>query len=282
MKDFSPAMLEALDDPLIVMGTHTVITRRDGLALRFVDLDEPLIIDGHTHYPNGSTERTAIRLSVGVGSDTTELRGILSSESFSRTDLLSGLFDYADLSVFLAFIGRPDLPVMPMVRGRFGEMEVDLGEYKIQVSSVTHAFTHNLGVSTSPTCRRLLGDAQCRVNLDNYRVHGVITSVTDARTFEIGALNGRAGLYGGGEFRVTGGAAAGQASEIRGGSGSAVSLYVPLTVTPAAGDPVRLTRGCDRTRDTCRKVFNNVINIDCEPDLPGNDIMLAPNVSPNG
>jgi len=282
MKDFSPAMLEALADPLIVMGTHTVVTRRDGVALRFVDLDEPSVIDGHHHSPTGSPERTAIRLSAGVGSDTTELRGILNLDTLSRADLLAGLFDYADLNVFLAFIGRPDLPVIPMVRGKFGEMEVDLGQYKIQVNSLTHAFSHNIGVSTSPTCRRVLGDSRCRVNLEKYRLHGTITSVIDARTFEISALNNKADLYQGGEFMVTGGAASGQACEIRGGSGSRITLYVPLTSTPAAGDAVRLTRGCDGTRGTCKGVYDNLINFDGEPDLPGTDVMLAPAVSANG
>lgn len=281
MRDFSPAMLEALDDPLVVMGTHTVITRRDGLVLRFVDLDEPSVVNGQTYYPHGASERTAIRLSAGIASDTVELKGLLSSDALSRKDLLAGLLDYADLEVFLAFVGRPDLPSLTMMRGKFGEMKVDLGRYTIQVNSLAHAFTHNIGVRTSPTCRAAPGDAQCRLDLKKYRLSGVITSVADARTFTVEALSGRAAQYAGGEFRILSGAAAGQASEIRGGSGSAVSLYVPLTITPAAGDAVRLDIGCPRTREACEKL-GNIANFRGEPDLPGDDIMLSPAVSANG
>ncbi|MDR2945987.1 MAG: DUF2163 domain-containing protein [Candidatus Adiutrix sp.] len=282
MRDFSPAMLEALDDTLIVMGTHTVVTRRDGLALRFVDLDEPSIIGGQAYYPNGSAERSAVRLNAGLGADSTELRGILGADSFSRQDLLAGLFDYADLEVFLSFIGRPDLPVIPLLRGRFGEVEVDSGQYTIQVNSLTHAFSHNIGVRTSPTCRNRLGDENCRVTLEPYRVYGTITAIVDARTFEINALSGQGHLYQGGELQVAGGAAAGLASEIRHGSGSAITLYVPLTVTPAVGDAVCLAPGCDRSRSACRDAFGNLVNFNGEPDLPGQDVMLAPGVSANG
>jgi len=43
----------------------------------------------------------------------------------------------------------------------------------------------------------------------------------------------------------------------------------------AAGDPLRLSAGCDRSRETCAKVFGNIINFRGFPHVPGEDWLMA-------
>jgi uncharacterized phage protein (TIGR02218 family) len=43
----------------------------------------------------------------------------------------------------------------------------------------------------------------------------------------------------------------------------------------AVGDRVRLTAGCDKRMETCRLKFNNFLNFQGFPDLPGEDWVMA-------
>lgn len=58
-------------------------------------------------------------------------------------------------------------------------------------------------------------------------------------------------------------------------SGSAVELFAAAPFLPSVGDELRIYRGCDGLRATCKDVFDNVANMRAEPDLTGNDYLLG-------
>jgi len=43
----------------------------------------------------------------------------------------------------------------------------------------------------------------------------------------------------------------------------------------ASGDSVRLEAGCDKRAETCRVKFNNLVNFQGFPHLPGEDWLMA-------
>lgn len=58
-------------------------------------------------------------------------------------------------------------------------------------------------------------------------------------------------------------------------SSAAVELFAPAPFLPSVGDKIRIYRGCDGLRSTCKSVFANVKNLRAEPDLTGNDFLLG-------
>ncbi|MEY8839802.1 phage BR0599 family protein, partial [Cribrihabitans sp. XS_ASV171] len=54
-----------------------------------------------------------------------------------------------------------------------------------------------------------------------------------------------------------------------------IELWEPIRASLAQGDRVRLVAGCDKRMETCRLKFDNLLNFQGFPDLPGEDWMVA-------
>ena len=275
MKNFSQKTLEALAAKNAILCTHTKITRKDGHVVRMVDLDQISTVDGQSYYPGGG-ERTAIKVTATTDADNVDITGLYKEGLIERDDLMSGLYDFAEVEIFLAFFGNPDLDIIPMVRGVFGDVDIRSGDYTIKVEGLTHALKNTVGIFTGPTCRAFFGDSQCKINLADHNVKTTITAIIDPRTFSVGVsdlTNYNAGL-----MKIASGTAAGQSGEIRTARAGTVTTYLPFVITPKVGDMVTLIRGCNKSRATCRDVYDNLNNFRGEPDLPGTDEILSPSI----
>lgn len=280
MRSLSLAQQAALEDPAAMLCTLWQITRTDAVVLRLTDLDVPVVVDGNTYLPNGSTERSSIKLSDGLAADNLDISGIFTSGQITDDDLQAGRYDHAELLVSLAFANL-SLPAIPLAKGRFGEVRLDNGSYSVEINGLTQALQSNIGEATSAACRADFGDARCQASLVTWRHTYTLASVTDARTLVLtgpSQLTGGA-TYVGGLVEVMNGPAAGLKMEVRSLSTLTLGLYLPLPILPAAGNQVRVTVGCDKSRATCKAVFSNVINFQGEPDVPGLDALAAPAVA---
>lgn len=277
----SLAQKEALADPATVLATIWRLARTDGAIVRLTDLDDELEADGEIYLPNGSTERSSVRLGTGLAADNLDIRGLLRSEQIAEADLMAGLFDHAQLLVSIAFV-NVDLPSIPLAKGRFGEVEVDNSQYRVEINGLAQALQASIGEATSAACRADFGGVRCQASLATWRASYTLASVTDARTLVLtGPSALPAGTYVNGLVEVMDGPAAGWQMEVRSWNAGtlALGLYLPLAVMPAAGNTVRVTAGCDKDKATCRDVFANVINFQGEPDVPGIDALAAPEVA---
>jgi uncharacterized phage protein (TIGR02218 family) len=278
MRSLSPEQREALSSPATMLATCWRITRTDGEVLRMADADVEIVVDAQTYAPNGSTERTAVTLSDGLSPDNLDIRGVLNSALITDDDLELGRYDYAQVDVFLAFANL-DLPPISLAQGKFGEIEMDNGAYTAEINGLTHALQTTIGEVTTPTCRATFGDGRCLASLSTWRHTYTLAGVSDARTLTLtGPSLLPAGTYKNGLIEMMDGPAEGLSMEIRAHSGLGLTLYLPLAVLPEAGDTLRVTAGCDKTRSTCRDVFENVINFQGEPDVPGVDALFAPGI----
>ncbi len=116
-----------------------------------------------------------------------------------------------------------------------------------------------------------------------WRVVGVVADVTDASTFtlivnddERGKSN--AGFYDGAVIQWLQGENAGRAIEAKttsaiggGQNGYDIETWLPNARTPEIGDVCYIQPGCDKLRETCRDKFENILNFQGFPDLPGQD-----------
>lgn len=280
MRALSLAQKDALADPATQIATLWRITRADGVVLRLCDWDVPLASDGETWTPNGSAERSSVRLGTGLQAGNLDITGFFASGQITEADMLAGRYDYAALLVSAAFANL-SLPSIPLASGRFGEVQADNGQYNVAVNDLVQTLQTTVGEATSAACRADFGDARCQASLTTWRKTYTLASVTDARTLVLtGPSQLPAGTYAQGIVEIMTGAAAGLKAEIKAWTAGTLTLglYLPLPILPAAGDSVRVTAGCDKALATCRDVFANVINFQGEPHVPGLDALAAPEV----
>lgn len=281
MRSLSLAQKEAFADPATQLATLWRITRADGVVLRLCDWDEPLESDGYTWAPNGSTERSSVRLGIGLAPGNLDIKGLFSSGQITDADLLAGRYDYAALLVSIGFANIA-LPSIPLASGRFGEVQTDNGQYTVAINDLVQALQSSVGESTSAACRATFGDARCQASLATWRQTYTLDAVTDARTLVVSSpVTLPAGTYAQGLVEVMDGAAAGWQMEVKAWTlgTRTLGLYLPLPILPAVGDTVRVTAGCDKSIATCKTIFSNVINFQGEPYVPGLDALAAPEVA---
>ena len=54
-----------------------------------------------------------------------------------------------------------------------------------------------------------------------------------------------------------------------------IELWDAVRGGVASGDSIRLEAGCDKRMETCRLKFNNILNYQGFPDIPGEDWVMA-------
>lgn len=120
------------------------------------------------------------------------------------------------------------------------------------------------------------------VTFTDHWVLGRITAVTNQRRFEI-EIEEPTGVtitdFEGGLLHFATGANLHFSMEVKNitdnTASATIALFLQVPYVPAVGDRVVIVRSCDKRRATCRDVFANVVNFRGEPDLPGQDAIMA-------
>tara|TARA_R110002051_G_scaffold14460_3_gene46805 strand:- start:1852 stop:2187 length:336 start_codon:yes stop_codon:yes gene_type:complete len=54
-----------------------------------------------------------------------------------------------------------------------------------------------------------------------------------------------------------------------------LTLWRPIPAAVGIGDTVRIVAGCDKRAQTCREKFDNMLNFQGFPDIPGDDWLMS-------
>lgn len=164
MKSVSGALEAHLAAETTTLATCWRITRRDGRAFFFTDHDRDLLFEGNSYRASCGYSRTAIANDASLAVDNLEVEGVFDSAEITEQDLRAGLFDQAEVRVFLvnwADLGQGSLP---MRRGWFGEVTLcEQGFFRTELRGMTQALSQHIGELYSPECRADLGDHRCKV-----------------------------------------------------------------------------------------------------------------------
>jgi uncharacterized phage protein (TIGR02218 family) len=149
------------------------------------------------------------------------------------------------------------------------------------VRSLAHVLGQTVGRTFQATCDAALGDARCRVNLEDAALKGtgaVIDLLRD-RAFTSSGLGGfSSGWFTFGTVEWTAGVNAGRRAEIIAHDvtdGIAVLTLLQAPVRSIAGGDAFIVRaGCDKRLETCGAKFANTANFRGFPHIPGQDAVL--------
>ncbi|MFC6687782.1 DUF2163 domain-containing protein [Jhaorihella thermophila] len=270
-----------LESGVTTLARCWTIRRADGVEYGFTDHDRDLSFDGITFRADSGLTAQALQQTTGLSVDNTEAVGILSSAAISEADIEAGRFDGAEVRAWL--VNWADVSVRWLqFRGTLGEIRRAGGAFHAELRGLTEALNRPLGRVYQKPCTAVLGDGACRVDLSapGYSCEEVVVEAEAARIFRWDAFPGfDEGWFARGRLSVLSGAAEGLWGTIkrdrRVEGRREVELWQPIPAPIAPGDRVRLEAGCDKRFETCRLKFDNVLNFQGFPDIPGEDWMMA-------
>ncbi|MGV1013710.1 MAG: DUF2163 domain-containing protein [Methyloceanibacter sp.] len=259
------------------------ITRNDGIAFGFTDHDRDLSFDGTNFEAATGFTGTEIAGAVGLNVDSLDVEGALKSERLNEAELAAGLYDNALIEIYRVNWAAPAERVL-MRYGNLGEVARSRHHFRAEVRGLAHELQQPKGRIVQYACDADLGDARCKVNLDQPAFRsdaGVVAALgASPRQFGAGGLGGYANnWFTRGLITWLTGANAGLKAEVRVHSASGGTVMIELWQRPAEpvapGDSFRIVAGCDKQFATCREKFANTANFRGFPHVPGNDFMLS-------
>lgn len=278
---------QSLSDHL-ASGTTTLcrcwrLARRNGSVFGFTDHDGPLTFSGALFDPTTGFSASALQTSLGLAVDTMEVDGALSSDRITDADIALGLWDGAEVEIFLVNWQAP-AERMILRRGVLGEVSRGELAYRAEIRSLAHSLNQEQGRSYQRSCDTVLGSPRCGIDLTLpvYRGTGSVVSAIDDRLIAVAGLDAYAsGWFSHGVLTWTEGANRGASVEIRDHAVSSLDGSVGLVLWQRAALPVSdgdgfiVTAGCDRTFDMCSTRFSNSLNFQGFPHMPGMDFSLG-------
>jgi uncharacterized phage protein (TIGR02218 family) len=252
------------------------VTRRDGLVFGFTDCDRALTYGGVTYEPATGFIASAINTSAALNVDNLDVDGFFSSEAITEADILAGVWDNAEIRVYLCNWADLSQGVMMLRRGWLGQVKTGRGIFTTELRGLMQKLQQSTGELYSPTCRASLGDARCKMNLTAFTFTGLVATVVSRRKFTSLDLAQADNYFEYGVVTWTAGANAGLSMEVKASlsADQSVELQLPMPYDIAVGDTFSIVAGCDRNLETCKTKFANILNYRGEPFLPGTDKII--------
>jgi uncharacterized phage protein (TIGR02218 family) len=239
------------------------------------------VFDGMTFAPESGLSARALASSTGLSVDNSEAIGVLSADAITEADIFAGRYDGAEVLTWT--VCWDDVSVRQLrFRGKLGEITRSAGGFQAELLGLTEALNQPQGRAYLKTCSAVLGDTSCRfvTNQPAYQLDYVVVAPSTAQSFLLPDIaDYHMGWFEHGQLEVRSGAATGLRALIKSdvgmGADRCVTLWAPISAPIVAGDRIRLTAGCDKRAETCRVKFDNFLNFQGFPDIPGDDWLVS-------
>lgn len=270
-----------LDTGVTTLARCWAVLRRDGTTYGFTDHDRPLTFDGITFKADAGMTARAIMSATGLSVDNSEAMGALSDAAITEADIEAGRFDGAEVKAWL--VNWADVEARSLrFAGSIGELRRAGGAFHGELRGLTEALNQPQGRVYQTPCSAVLGDSACRFDLDTdgFATEVAVEVLKDARKFTFADLSTfEPAWFERGRLRVMSGAASGLIGAIKRdrfiGDTREIEVWQAFRTDIVAGDIIRLEAGCDKRHETCRLKFNNMVNFQGFPDIPGDDWLIS-------
>lgn len=256
------------------------LVRQDGREFAFTDHDSVLAFAGSRFSPTEAPTARAIEQTTGLAVDNSEAFGALSDAGLTETDILSGRFDGARVEIWLVNWREPKRRALQF-RGEIGEIERSGGAFKAELRGQTESLNQPQGRLYQRPCRAVLGDRECGVDLSDpaFSTEQALSKAPAGTVLSLPPLARPSGWFDRGTVQILDGSAAGDRRVIKADratpSGRRIDLWDAFPPDVSEGSRVRLLAGCDKSVETCRTKFANVINHRGFPFLPSEDWLYS-------
>lgn len=281
MKLIDPTLQTHLDSGATTMCFCWRVTRNDGLVQGFTEHDVDLTFDATTFIASSGFTATSIEQGLGLSTDNLNVDGALSDDTLNENDLAAGHYDGALIELF--WVNWQDVSQRVLMNeGTLGEVKRTLTFFSTELRSKANKLRQRTGRSYQRYCDADLGDTRCGIDLTSgtYKGTGTVSSLTNVRTmvctgidsydnewFSLGKLTFTSGLNNDITLEVK--------VHSKSGATVTVELWQRAPFAISATDTFEIFAGCKKDLGTCKAKFNNVVNFQGFPFIPGNDLLTA-------
>lgn len=275
MKSTPQALRQHMAGDVTTLATLWRITRRDGQVFCFTDHDADIVYNGETYLASTGFIPSAVKTSAGMSVDNMEVQALLGGPSITDAGLMSGVWDYATVKVMRVNYMSPQDGAEIIRTGILGEVRMERGIFTAELRGITQLLRQTIGRVYTPGCDADFCDARCGLNAASYTASGAVTDVISQHAFKDTGRVEADGYYDYGLVTWTSGANAGKSMEVKAYTKPTVYLQQAMQHPIAVGDTYTIRAGCDKTLETCKTRFNNVINYRGFPHVPGVDRLAS-------
>jgi uncharacterized phage protein (TIGR02218 family) len=258
------------------IATLFKITRRDSTVFAFTTHDRELVYGGVTYTPVNAFSKTTVQTTAGMSVDNLDVVALIDSDEITETDLKAGLFDYADIEIFIVNWDDLDQGRMILRKGNLGEISINKsGIWEGELRGMLQSLQQTIGRVYMLRCDADLFDSRCGLNSASFQQSGTVSNVVNRGFFSVDGINNAS--FNGGKVTWTSGLNSGLSMEVKlwEASPSNITLFLPMPFNVVAGDTFTIIPGCDKNMSTCRDTYNNIVNFRGFPFIPGRDRVLA-------
>lgn len=267
------------------------ITRSDGEVIAITSHERDHVIDSVTYTAAHGMEASQVITTAGLAVDNLEMRTLDDGTIFNRADVLAGRWAGARFLIFRYCWANVSLGTEPLMAGVVGNVTLQQGMVVTELRGMQQYLQQAVSNVTTKTCRARLADYPtpngknlCRLTAEDWIESGTVTGVASRAVFTASGIAnaGTADYYGEGVLTWLTGASAGLKQKVRThATGGVFTLILPMKADIEVGDTFEVIAGCrGRLQEDCRDKFDNVLNFQAEPHLPGVDALTAaPDVS---
>jgi uncharacterized phage protein (TIGR02218 family) len=272
-----PAGLQAhLDTGATTMCYCWRIVRKDGVVLGFTDHDNNLTFLSTTFLASSGFEATEVQSSLGLSVDNVDVAGGFDSAAITETDLNAGRYDDADIEIYWVNWADVTQRILKLA-GSIGEVKQSGIAFSAELRSLSHRLNQKVGRVYQRTCDAVFGDSRCKINKATFTYNGTVTSAASNRSIKASGLGAVAtDFLSRGVLKWTSGPNSGQSSDVKLHTNpNVIELWTPCPFPPVVGNTFQVVAGCKQDLATCRDKYNNVVNFQGFPHMPGNDIIQS-------
>jgi uncharacterized phage protein (TIGR02218 family) len=251
------------------------ISCTNGTVHAFTDHDQALTIDGVLYSPApalAAVEYVATS-DVQVSSQQTGAAIV----DVPEADLLGGVFDDAEVEASWGSWVHPEYGHVVTFFGRIASIDWDETAFKAEIMSFMKQLELNVGQTYTASCRHeLFGSVTagkvgaCTLSSASYTFVGTVATVVTPKwklTYSGAAAAQPDGYFSNGSITFTSGILNGLTYPIKKDASDTFDFVLPTMKTFAVGDTFTVKAGCDKTLDTCKTKFSNVLNFGGFPHI---------------
>lgn len=265
MRNLSPAFERHLSEEVTSLACCYLITLQDRTKKAFTDYIEDLIIDGIQYKANSGFSKSAIVSNNNFNPDNLEIEAILDDENITENDLIAGIYDMAEIQIFLVNYLDLNMGKIILKSGSLGRVTLNKGKFFVEIISLSHKLMSNISAVFSNDCRANLGDEFCK--FQPIAIDGIVSKVLNNNSWIDHNLTQPNGYFNYGKVKFKQGGNANFFFEVKEFLEQKITTCLNLPHNLTIGQEYQIIVGCDKKFSSCVNKFNNAINFRGEPYL---------------
>lgn len=275
MKTISSALNAAIVEGNIC-SIFTIVAK-DGTIRCFTDHDKELVVDGKTYIPSAGVTRFKTKITNDAEVSSQEMAATVLD--MPHQEMVDGKWDNAQIESALVAWADPSAGKLINFKGSIGAIQFTDEGFRADVQNYLRDLGRNFGHSVTANCRHVLFSQRtpgaisyCGVNRASYFSPATVTQILGQKLKVVISTTGRPAEWASNGFaKFTSGSNAGLSFEIKKhlieNGGETIAFYIPTLAQIAIGDTLEISAGCDKTVETCKSKFGNIVNFGGFPHL---------------